>query len=85
MLVEELCFLQPLVAISGQVLQAPDPYPRLGAFLERSVPYGIPGAFGGQLAQINAERLPSKGPLPASTKYVDMSYLQEGLKELGRR
>ena len=37
------------------------------------------------VAQINAERLPSKGPLPAPTKYVDMSYLQEGLKELGRR
>ena len=37
------------------------------------------------VGQINAERLPGKGPLPAPTKSVDMSYLQEGLKELGRR
>ena len=37
------------------------------------------------VAQINAERLPSKGPLPPPTKFVDMSYVQEGLKELGRR
>jgi hypothetical protein len=37
------------------------------------------------VAQINAERLPSKGPLPAPSKFVDMSYVQEALKELGRR
>jgi hypothetical protein len=37
------------------------------------------------VAQINAERLPSKGPLPAPSKFVDMTYVQEALKELGRR
>ena len=35
--------------------------------------------------QINAERAQSKGPLSAPAKYVDHSYVQEALKELGRR
>ena len=35
--------------------------------------------------QINAERMQSKGPLPLPAKYVDLSYVQEALKELGRR
>jgi ABC-type nitrate/sulfonate/bicarbonate transport system substrate-binding protein len=35
--------------------------------------------------QINAERMQSKGPLPAPAKYVDLSFGQEALKELGRR
>jgi len=35
--------------------------------------------------QINAERAQSKGPLPPPTKYIDQSYVQEALKELGRR
>ena len=35
--------------------------------------------------QINAERMQSKGPLPLPAKYLDPSYVQEALKELGRR
>jgi ABC-type nitrate/sulfonate/bicarbonate transport system substrate-binding protein len=35
--------------------------------------------------QINAERTQAKGPLPSPTKYIDQSYVQEALKELGRR
>ncbi len=35
--------------------------------------------------QINAERMQMKGPLAPPTKYVDHSYVQEALKELGRR
>lgn len=35
--------------------------------------------------QINAERMQTKGPLPSPAKYVDLSYVQEALKELGRR
>ncbi len=35
--------------------------------------------------QINAERMQIKGPLPPPTKYIDHSYVQEALKELGRR
>lgn len=35
--------------------------------------------------QINAERSQTKGPLPAPTKYIDHSYVQEALKQLGRR
>ena len=35
--------------------------------------------------QINAERMQSKGPLPVPAKYLDPSYVQEALKELGRR
>lgn len=37
------------------------------------------------VVQINAERAQSKGPLAAPAKYVDHSYVQEALKELGRR
>ena len=35
--------------------------------------------------QINAERAQTKGPLAAPAKYMDHSYVQEALKELGRR
>jgi ABC-type nitrate/sulfonate/bicarbonate transport system substrate-binding protein len=35
--------------------------------------------------QINAERAQTKGPLPPPAKYIDQSYVQEALKELGRR
>lgn len=35
--------------------------------------------------QINHERMQAKGPLPVPAKYVDLSYVQEALKELGRR
>jgi ABC-type nitrate/sulfonate/bicarbonate transport system substrate-binding protein len=35
--------------------------------------------------QINAERAQTKGPLPSPAKYIDQSYVQEALKELGRR
>jgi len=35
--------------------------------------------------QINAERAQLKGPLAAPAKYIDQSYVQEALKELGRR
>jgi ABC-type nitrate/sulfonate/bicarbonate transport system substrate-binding protein len=35
--------------------------------------------------QINAERMQTKGPLPLPAKYLDPSYVQEALKELGRR
>ena len=35
--------------------------------------------------QIMAERGQLKPPLPSPTKYVDHSYLDEALKELGRR
>ena len=35
--------------------------------------------------QINAERTQLKGPLPSPAKYIDQSYVQEALKELGRR
>ena len=34
--------------------------------------------------QINAERLSSKGPLPAPAKYVDQSFINEAIKELKR-
>jgi ABC-type nitrate/sulfonate/bicarbonate transport system substrate-binding protein len=37
------------------------------------------------VAQINAERTQAKGPVPAPTKYIDLSYVQEALKELGTR
>lgn len=37
------------------------------------------------VVQINAERMQSKGPLAPPSKYVDHSYVQEALKELGRR
>jgi len=35
--------------------------------------------------QINAERMQTKGALPLPAKYLDPSYVQEALKELGRR
>jgi len=35
--------------------------------------------------QIYAERTQQKGPLPSPTKYVDHSYVEEALKDLGRR
>jgi ABC-type nitrate/sulfonate/bicarbonate transport system substrate-binding protein len=35
--------------------------------------------------QINAERMQTKGPLPLPAKYLDSSYVQEALKEFGRR
>jgi hypothetical protein len=35
--------------------------------------------------QINAERMQTKGALPVPAKYVDLSFGQEALKELGRR
>ena len=35
--------------------------------------------------QINAERMQTKGPLPPPSKYIDQSYVQEALKDLGRR
>jgi ABC-type nitrate/sulfonate/bicarbonate transport system substrate-binding protein len=35
--------------------------------------------------QINAERMQTKGPLSLPAKYLDSSYVQEALKELGRR
>jgi ABC-type nitrate/sulfonate/bicarbonate transport system substrate-binding protein len=37
------------------------------------------------VVQINAERAQSKGPLAPPAKYVDHSYVQEALKDLGRR
>ncbi|MGE5303790.1 MAG: ABC transporter substrate-binding protein [Alphaproteobacteria bacterium] len=35
--------------------------------------------------QINAERMQLKGPLASPAKYIDQSYVQEALKELGKR
>ena len=35
--------------------------------------------------QINAERAQTKGSLPPPAKYIDHSYVQEALKEMGRR
>ena len=35
--------------------------------------------------QINAERAQSKGSLSVPAKYMDHSYVQEALKDLGRR
>jgi hypothetical protein len=35
--------------------------------------------------QIYAEQTQAKGPLPSAAKFVDQSYLQEALKELGGR
>jgi len=35
--------------------------------------------------QITAERMQSKGPVPPPSKFIDRSYLQEALKELGSR
>ena len=35
--------------------------------------------------RIYAEQTGAKGPLPEPAKYIDQSYLEEALKELGKR